>query len=453
MKVKTHFTQMFLVDNVVYNKINNTPSSQVHHTTLQIPSTLNVPPAPPSSLMPPSAPTVPSKPPSPLDLSNKPIKKNSMNHITSDNNSNQQEKANMKPFEVEGNQWLDETMRDYNSYNDMVVDQNDSNVTQPPLQSTNQSEQMQHTPQLPSIQPTPAMTFEQPQALQYQRPSTISMEPPRPPLTFDQPQALEYAHPKPPTLKFPMEYQQSSTPAMTFNQPPALQYLHPSNTTPISMEYQQSSMPAMTFDQPLALNYQPTAAPMSMEYHQSAIPAIEMNQCHECDDTTSSQKALPPPKNAPALPAPTTYPALTGPQSTALVLPNQEATGTSSSTLPPPPAPAPPAASPPEAPTQPTPKNVAKYQGYVSTKPSTTPDMITYICTRCNTHFKKESSLLKHNKRFHPEFEQTVKGKKRESNEEITHGVRKITKLNGQKRKRIRNSTPNKRFLPYIKST
>ena len=453
MKVKTHFTQMFLVDNVVYNKINNTPSSQVHHTTLQIPSTLNAPPAPPSSLIPPFAPTVPSKPPSPLDLSNKPIKKNSMNHITSDNNSNQQEKANMKPFEVEGNQWLDETMRDYNSYNDMVVDQNDSNVTQPPLQSTNQSEQMQHTPQLPSIQPTPAMTFEQPQALQYQRPSTISMEPPRPPLTFDQPQALEYAHPKPPTLKFPMEYQQSSTPAMTFNQPPALQYHLPATTAPLSMDYQQSAMPAMTFDQPLALNYQPTAAPMSMEYHQSAIPAIEMNQCHECDDTTSSQKALPPPKNAPALPAPTTYPALTGPQSTALVLPNQEATGTSSSTLPLPPAPAPPAASPPEAPTQPTPKNVAKYQGYISTKPSTTPDMITYICTRCNTHFKKESSLLRHNKRFHPEFEQTVKGKKRESNEEITHGVRKITKLNGQKRKRIQNSTPNKRFLPYIKST
>ena len=452
MKVKTHFKQMFLVDNVVYNKINNTPSSQVHHTTLQIPSTLNVPPAPPSSLIPPSAPFAPSKPPAPLDLSNKPIKKKLTNHMTSDNNSNQQETANMKPFEVEGNQWLDETIRDYNAYNDMIVDKNDSNVTQPPLQSTNQSEQMQHTPQSPSIQPTSAIPFEQPQALQYQYPPTaapISMDSPRPPVTFDQPQALEYAHPKPPTLKFPMEYQQSPIPAMSFNQPPALQYLHPSNTAPISMEYQQSSMPAMTFDQPLALNYQPTAAPMSMEYHQSAIPAIEMNQCHECDDTTSSQKALPPPKNAPALPAPTTYPALTGPQSTALVLPNQEATTTSSSTLPPPPAPP----TLPEASTQPTEKNVAKYQGYISTKPSTSPDMITYICTRCNTHFKKESSLLRHNKRFHPEFEQTVKGKKRESNEEITHGVRKITKLNGQKRKRIQNSTPNKRFLPYIKST
>ena len=449
MKVKTHFKQMFLVDNVVYNKINNTPSSQVHHTTLQIPSTLNAPSAPPtpSSLIQPSASSAPSTDLAPSSK-NKPIKKNLTNHITADINSNQQEISNMKPFEVEGNQWLDETIRDYNSYNDMVVDKNDSNVTQPPLQSTNQSEQMQHTPQLPSIQPTPAMTFEQPQALQYQHPPTATMESQRPPVTFDQPQALEYAHPKPPTLKFPMEYQQSSTPAMTFNQPPALQYHLPSTTAPISMDYQQSAMPAMTFDQPLALNYQPTPLqPISMEYHQAPIPAIEMNQCHECDDTTSSQKALPPPKNAPALPAPTTYPALTGPQSTALVLPNQEATATSLSTLPT----APPTR--PEAPTQPTPKNVAKYQGYISTKPSTSPDMITYICTRCNTHFKKESSLLRHNKRFHPEFEQTVKGKKRESNEEITHGVRKITKLNGQKRKRIQNSTPNKRFLPYIKST
>ena len=443
MKVKTHFKQMFLVDNVVYNKINNTPSSQVHHTTLQIPSTLNVPSAPRthSSFIPPSTPFAPSTNPA-LPSKNKPIEENLVNHITADKNSNQQEIANMKPFEVEGNQWLDETIRDYNSYNDRLVDKNDSIVTQPPLQSTNQSEQMQHTPQLPPIQPRPALAFEQPQTLQYQHPPTmapISMESPMPPATFDQ--TLEYAHPEPPTLKFPMEYQQSAIPAMTFNQP--------STTPPISMEYQQSPMPAMTFDQPLALNYQPTATPMTTEYHQSAIPAIEMNQCHECDDTTSSQKALPPPKNAPALPAPTTYPALTGPQSTALVLPSQEATTTSSSTLPPPPAPP----TLPVAPTHPTPKNVAKYQGYVSTKPSTTPDMITYICTRCNTHFKKESSLLRHNKRFHPEFEQTVKGKKRESNEEITHGVRKITKLNGQKRKRIQNSTPNKRFLPYIKST
>ena len=110
MKVKTHFKQMFLVDNVVHNKINNTPSSQVHHTTLQIPSTLNVPPAPPSSLIQPSTPSAPSKPPAPLDLSNKPIKKNLTNHMTSDNNSNQQETANMKPFEVEGNQWLDEAI-------------------------------------------------------------------------------------------------------------------------------------------------------------------------------------------------------------------------------------------------------------------------------------------------------------------------------------------------------
>ena len=170
----------------------------------------------------------------------------------------------------------------------------------------------------------------------------------------------------------------------------------------------------------------------------------------------------------PALPAPTTYPALTGPQSTALVLPTQEANGfplTSSSTLqttshpaltftetastvnPPPTLNEAPSTS--TAVIQPAAKHVVKYENYTYKNPSRIPEMTTYICERCNTHFKKQSSLINHNKRFHAAFDQTEKGKKRESNEEITHGVRKITKMNYQKRKRIQNSTPNKRFLTY----
>ena len=98
---------------------------------------------------------------------------------------------------------------------------------------------------------------------------------------------------------------------------------------------------------------------------------------------------------------------------------------------------------------QPTAKHVVKYENYTYKKPSRIPEMTTYICERCNTHFKKQSSLINHNKRFHAAFDQTEKGKKRGSNEEITHGVRKITKMNNQKRKRIQNSTPNKRFLTY----
>ena len=454
MKVKTHFKQMFLVDNVFNNEINNnTPSSQIYHTTLQIPPTTLTPSASSKPFIPPPAPSDPAIPPTPsLPSSQKElIKKDLMNNVADGNNSNQQDIGNMKPFEVEGIQWLD----NYNSYNDMSVDV--SNATQPTHQFTNQKEQMQHIPQLPSIQPTAALSFDQTQTL----PPALKIQSQTPAMTFDQ------LHPLPhPQQPIPMEYQQSQTHALTFNQPQALQ--HP---IPTASE-QQAQIPAMTFNQPLALDYNHPSLehkqPIPLE--QSRIPDIEMNQCHECDGVTPSQKALPPPNIAPqqSLPAPSTYPALTGPQSTALVLPTQEANGfplTSSSTLqttshpaltfteaastvnPPPTLNEAPSTS--TAVIQPAAKHVVKYENYTYKNPSRIPEMTTYICERCNTHFKKQSSLINHNKRFHAAFDQTEKGKKRESNEEITHGVRKITKMNNQKRKRIQNSTPNKRFLTY----
>ena len=454
MKVKTHFKQMFLVDNVFNNEINNnTPSSQFHHTTLQIPPTTLTPSASSKPFIPPPAPSDPAIPPTPsLPSSQKElIKKDLMNNVADGNNSNQQDIRNMKPFEVEGIQWLD----NYNSYNDMSVDV--SNATQPTRQFTNQKEQMQHIPQLPSIQPTAALSFDQTQTL----PPALKIQSQTPAMTFDQ------LHPLPhPQQPIPMEYQQSQTHALTFNQPQALP--HP---IPTASE-QQAQIPAMTFNQPLALDYNHPSLehkqPIPLE--QSQIPDIEMNQCHECDGVTPSQKALPPPNIAPqqSLPAPSTYPALTGPQSTALVLPTQEANGfplTSSSTLqttshpaltfteaastvnPPPTLNEAPSTS--TAVIQPAAKHVVKYENYTYKNPSRIPEMTTYICERCNTHFKKQSSLINHNKRFHAAFDQTEKGKKRESNEEITHGVRKITKMNNQKRKRIQNTTPNKRFLTY----
>lgn len=454
MKVKTHFKQMFLVDNVFNNEINNnTPSSQIYHTTLQIPPTTLTPSASSKPFIPPPAPSDPAIPPTPsLPSSQKElIKKDLMNNVADGNNSNQQDIRNMKPFEVEGIQWLD----NYNSYNDMSVDV--SNATQPTHQFTNQKEQMQHIPQLPSIQPTAALSFDQTQTL----PPALKIQSQTPAMTFDQ------LHPLPhPQQPIPMEYQQSQTHALTFNQPQALP--HP---IPTASE-QQAQIPAMTFNQPLALDYNHPSLEhkQPIPLQQSQIPDIEMNQCQECDGVTPSQKALPPPNIAPqqSLPAPSTYPALTGPQSTALVLPTQEANGfplTSSSTLqttshpaltfteaastvnPPPTLNEAPSTS--TAVIQPAAKHVVKYENYTYKNPSRIPEMTTYICERCNTHFKKQSSLINHNKRFHAAFDQTEKGKKRESNEEITHGVRKITKMNNQKRKRIQNSTPNKRFLTY----
>merc|ERR1712081_157402 len=93
-----------------------------------------------------------------------------------------------------------------------------SNATQPSHQFKNQTEQMQYIPQLPSIQPTPALSFDHAQSL-------------------------------PPALKIPLTSQQSQTPAMTFDQ------LHPlpHPQQPIPMEYQQSQTPALTFNQPRAL--------------------------------------------------------------------------------------------------------------------------------------------------------------------------------------------------------
>ena len=175
---------MFLVDNVFNNEINNnTPSSQIYHTTLQIPPTTLTPSASSKPFIPPPAPSDPAIPPTPsLPSSQKElIKKDLMNNVADGNNSNQQDIGNMKPFEVEGIQWLD----NYNSYNDMSVDV--SNATQPTHQFTNQKEQMQHIPQLPSIQPTAALSFDQTQTL-------------------------------PPALKIPLTLQQSQTPAMTFDQ-------------------------------------------------------------------------------------------------------------------------------------------------------------------------------------------------------------------------------------------
>ena len=86
-----------------------------------------------------------------------------MSNVADDDNSNHKDIENMKPFEVEGNQWLDKTIWDYNFYNDMAVDH--SNVTQPTHQFPNHTEQMQHIPKSPSIQPTLLFSFDWAQVL------------------------------------------------------------------------------------------------------------------------------------------------------------------------------------------------------------------------------------------------------------------------------------------------
>ena len=68
---------------------------------------------------------------------------------------------------------------------------------------------------------------------------------------------------------------------------------------------------------------------------------------------------------------------------------------------------------------KPAAKHVVKYENYTYKNPSRIPEMTTYICERCNTHFNKQSSLINHNKRFHAAFDETEKGKKREETRKL----------------------------------
>ena len=97
-------------------------------------------------------------------------------------------------------------------------------------------------------------------------------------------------------------------------------------------------------------------------------------------------------------------------------------------------------------------KAMVPYNNYVSM--STTPGekQVFYTCTRCNTNFTKERSLINHNKRFHAAFEQTEKGHKRKPKGEVMpYGVPllKQQKARGVKRRYEQNTGSNKVIVPY----
>ena len=63
---------------------------------------------------------------------------------------------------------------------------------------------------------------------------------------------------------------------------------------------------------------------------------------------------------------------------------------------------------------------------------------VVYTCTRCNTDYTKQRSLINHNMIFHAAFEQTEKGHKRKPKEDIMpYGVPllKQKKARGVKRR------------------
>ena len=72
-----------------------------------------------------------------------------------------------------------------------------------------------------------------------------------------------------------------------------------------------------------------------------------------------------------------------------------------------------------------------------------------YTCTRCNTNFLKQSSLINHNNRFHAAFKQIEKGEKRKSKDEELPPLLKRMKVRGVKRKYKQNSGSNKEIVTY----
>ena len=94
------------------------------------------------------------------------------------------------------------------------------------------------------------------------------------------------------------------------------------------------------------------------------------------------------------------------------------------------------------------------YNDYISmtAKPDVRKKNVFYTCTRCNTNFKKQSSLMNHNKRFHAAFDQVEKGHKRKPKEEVLPydvPLLKQQKTRGVKRRYEQNTGSNKAMVPY----
>ena len=99
-------------------------------------------------------------------------------------------------------------------------------------------------------------------------------------------------------------------------------------------------------------------------------------------------------------------------------------------------------------------KALIPYNDYISmtVKPDVRKKNVFYTCTRCNTNFKKQSSLMNHNKRFHAAFDQVEKGHKRKPKEEVLPydvPLLKQQKTRGAKRRYDQNKGSNKAMVPY----
>ena len=444
MKTKTNFKQMYLVDNAQYNKLNK--SSTIPYSTPQPTATSNPMrvPSPPHS----HALTITSIPTASTSTNNNvpqhinnpqsldefsaahaptsiEVKGNVSQQIKSPRSLDAKQKpssitfgeeaSNVKPFEVEGNRFLDDiAQRKYDDYNNNIAEQHNI-IPKPSHQpsseyATSKTNQQAAAIDAPSNRALSiAHDYQQPMEyqqsfplLQYKQiPTTVDMQ-----VDADDCKECEDAQPTPPTY-------QALPPPPAYPSLPA-----PLHQAPQSGLTYPALMPSHPAIAPPVLSSHSTSLTHSPNINKLALPA-PVTQIKLSDSIPIQKSTIPAP--APSKTDPVHHPSL------------------SLAPIPPPPSNSP-----------------VKYEGYIKSK--RIPVKMTYICTRCNNMpFKKESSLINHNNRFHAAFKQTVKGVKRQSKDEIKHGENKVPKLSTLKRRLKQNEGQSKSrrltYDSYVQST
>ena len=453
---------MVLVDHILYNKLNSKTKPDVHIQQVRTPiinpissNSIHPPPPPPKYPDPPTAPSSDLPPPPPNDPAPPTAPFSDLTPPPNDPVSNNE-------WEKQAHRWIDTfQLPNYMSYNNnrdkSAQMGNDTNAVQ------NEAVEYTNTPQKVAIATIESgaaaaapsqIGFEKPMEVEYNPTPSIANEIKK---AVEQEKRLhiEYAPPLP--LK----------PQLTVQQPGHLNILQPQR---MELDYYTPRSITQTMTLPAPPTHSSLPAPPTH-------PSLPAPPTHPSLPAPPTHPSLPAPPIHPSLPAPPTHPSLPAPPTH----PSLPAPPTHPSLPAPPTIPAPlsitqiPASSrdsskdeecdecantveyedklPIAYETNDT-KALIPYNDYISmtAKPDVRKKNVFYTCTRCNTNFKKQSSLMNHNKRFHAAFDQVEKGHKRKSKEEVLPydvPLLKQRKTRGVKRRYDQNTGSNKALLPY----
>jgi len=434
MKVKTDFKQMVLVDHILYNKLNSKTKPDVHIQHVRTPiinpiSSNSIHPPPSNNPAPPTAPSSDLAPPP----SNNPAPPTApFSDLTPPPN----DPASNNDWEKEAHQWIDTfQVPNYVSYNDM-----DKSVQ---IGDAAQSEAVEYTntPQRVAITTNESNTTAAPSQISFEKPMEIEYNP-TPSIANEIKKAveqekrlhIEYAPPLP--LK----------PQLTVQQPGHLNILQPQR---MELDYYtpRSITQTMTLPAPPSLPAPPTLPSLPAP---PTLPSLPAPPTHPSLPAPPTHPSLPAPPIHPSLPAPPTIPAPLSitqiPTSSRDSSKDEECDECANTVeyedkLP-------------IAYETNDTKALIPYNDYISmtVKPDVRKKNVFYTCTRCNTNFKKQSSLMNHNKRFHAAFDQVEKGHKRKPKEEVLPydvPLLKQQKTRGVKRRYDQNKGSNKAMVPY----